>query len=291
MFPLDPRTVERLAEVVVDIGGPYELKSYQLVELLNHAGWTSPPEYDGSPRIPWLREQLTERRDNRTEIEQFLRRVCDPIQHDDGAVSADAMRDAVNVLLEPEGVIVTSVGGRPVVGELASDGRHAVFSAPPDLRRRMETLIADPVTVDMLMRRVDETVICENGGAYTMAIIGIGSFVEGLLLAVLTERDEDLRKNGFPDVRQRVTPDKRSARRFDEAWVTAELLIDTAFVKDWVQLDATRFAHTVRDFRNFIHPRKELAEQPRFDSDSVTLCWAPVHAILNDLEKNLPAVS
>ncbi|MET7990710.1 hypothetical protein ABZU76_07345 [Amycolatopsis sp. NPDC005232] len=284
MFPLDSRTVERLAEVVVDMGGPYERKGYQLTELLASAGWADPPEYDGSPRIPWLTEQLEERRDNRADVERFLCRVCDPIEYDEGAVIADEFRAVVNEKLAPEGLVVTVVSGRPVVGRLGPDGKQPTFSEPADFRRRLEKLLADPVTINMLMGRLEETRICESGGAYTMAVIGIGSIVEGLLLQLLLERDEELREKGFPNPRdpgRRNKPDR----------VTLQQMIDIAHGKDWIQLDATKFVHTVRDFRNFVHPRKELAEQPRFDQDSVMLCWAPVHALLNDLEENVPAIS
>ncbi|WP_432849126.1 hypothetical protein ACQPXB_00940 [Amycolatopsis sp. CA-161197] len=284
MFPLDSKTVERLAEVVVDMGGPYERKGYQLTELLAAAGWADPPEYDGSPRIPWLTEQLEERRENRADVERFLCRVCDPIEYDEGAVIADEFRAIVNEKLAPEGLVVTVVSGRPVVGRLGPDGKQPTFSEPADFRRRLEKLLADPVTIDMLMGRLEETRICESGGAYTMAVIGIGSIVEGLLLQLLLERDEELREKGFPNPRdpgRRNKPDR----------VTLQQMIDIAHGKDWIQLDATKFVHTVRDFRNFVHPRKELAEQPRFDQDSVMLCWAPVHALLNDLEENVPAIS
>lgn len=66
-------------------------------------------------------------------------------------------------------------------------------------------------------------------------------------------------------------------------------LIDTVHAKGWIQLDARTFMHNVRDFRNYIHPRKELAELPDFDADSVQLCWSPVRAMLNDLEARLSA--
>ncbi|WP_134731655.1 hypothetical protein [Amycolatopsis nivea] len=290
MFPLDYRTAVRLAEVIVDMDGSYERKGYQLEELLRHAGWADPPEYDGSRRVPWLRDQLVERADNHAEIERLLCRVCDPIEYDDGAAVAEEFRLVVNEKLAPEGLVVTLVGGRPVIGELAADGGNPVFAEPPELQRRLKNLIADEKTIEVLMGRVAEARICVEGGAYRMATIGIGTFIEGLLLSVLLERDEDLRKHGFPDVRQRIAPDKRSTKRSSPDWVSMELLIDTAFAKDWVQLDATAFAHTVRDFRNFIHPRKELAESPRFDADTVMLCWGPVQALLNDLEQNLEPV-
>lgn len=60
MFPLDPRTIERLAKVIVDIDGPYERKGWQLETLLGHAGWDDAPSYDGSARVPWLIEEMNE---------------------------------------------------------------------------------------------------------------------------------------------------------------------------------------------------------------------------------------
>lgn len=283
MFPLDSRTVGRLAEVIVDMGGAYERKGYQLEELLRHAGWADPPEYDGSPRVPWLRDQLTERADSHAEVERLLCRVCDPIEYDDGAATADDFRAVVNEKLAPEGLVVTLIGGRPVIGELTAEGEQPRYSVPPEIRKRLGSLITDTGAVDMLTRRVEETQACEAGGAYTMAIIGIGSFVEGLLLTVLTERDNDIRANGFVNPRQQ-------SQRIKADRATLEMLIDITHAKDWIQLDAKKFAHNVRDFRNFIHPRKEMSEQPRFDADSVMLCWAPVHAILNDLEQNLQPI-
>ncbi|WP_410576069.1 hypothetical protein [Amycolatopsis sp. lyj-108] len=288
MFPLDTRTVDRLAKVVVDHGGAYERKGYELAVLFKQAGWGDPPEYDGSPRVPWFVEQLTDRQDDQAAITRLICRVCDPIEYDDGSATSEVFRTEVNAILEAEGLVVALAAGRPVLGELGKNGDQPIYSEPPDFRRRIEALIADSRTVDMLMRRLEETRICESGGAYTMAIIGIGSLVEGLLHALLTERDTDLRTNGFPDLTQRSGVQQRGRMKADR--VSLQLLIETAHAKDWIQLDAKKFTDTVRDFRNFVHPRKELSERPRFDQDSVMLCWAPVHALLNDLEENVPPV-
>jgi hypothetical protein len=113
---------------------------------------------------------------------------------------------------------------------------------------------------------------------HTLAIIGIGSVVEGLLLALLLENDSRLRQNGLVDKYGKSVKPERAGM---------ELLIDTVHSSGWIQLDAMDFMHTVRDFRNFVHPRKEWSEQPEFDDDSVRLCWAPVHALLNDLDQRM----
>lgn len=49
---------------------------------------------------------------------------------------------------------------------------------------------------DLLLARATETEICESSGAYVFAVIGIGSFIEGLLYSVLIERDINLRDHG-----------------------------------------------------------------------------------------------
>jgi hypothetical protein len=278
MFPLDQKTVERLAKVIVDPDGLYERKGWQLEELLNNAGWIDPPEYDGSARIPWLIDQMVMRRDDRVTIERLLCRVCDPVEYDEGISAAQEFCQIINEKLTPERLLVTYVGGRPVIGELGPDGSSPLFSEPPELERRIRDLIKDEMTVEVLLNRVVETRICEHGGAHTMAIIGIGSIVEGMLLALLLERDDDARRNKFVDREGRVVTERRPS---------LEMLIDTVHAKGWIQLDAKKFIHEVRDFRNFIHPRKELAERPDFDADSVRLCWSPVHAVLNDLERRL----
>lgn len=277
MIPLDDRTAEELAKLIVDPGGPYERKSYEIEKLLARAGWSNPPMFDGFSRVQWLAEQLIERRHRRDEIERLLCRICDPLEYGGAKASADELRKTVNALLEAEGLVVSFAGGRPVVAALSAGG-NPVYSAPDDLERRLRRLVGDDNAVVLLVRRVQETLICESNGAHTMAIIGIGSFVEGLLYSLLTERDDDIRRNGLT---------RRNGQRVRVDSAPLELLIDTAYAKGWIQLDAKDFMHNVRQYRNFVHLRAELEKQPQFDRDSVNLCWAPVRALLNDLEERV----
>jgi hypothetical protein len=278
MIPLDDRTAQRVARVIVDIGGPYERPSWELERLLAASGWPDPPAYDQvSSRVRWLTEQLIERKDDHADIERLLCRVCDPLEYDDGKESAEEFRTVLNAVLESEGLVVSSTGGRPVLGTLSSTG-NPVFAAPEDLDRRLHELIEDDNAVTLLMRRVQETLICESNGAHTMAIIGIGSFAEGLLYSLLTERDADINQNGFP---------LENGRRLKPEQASLALMIDVAFAKGWIQLDARDFMQNVRQYRNFVHPRMELEKQPQFDQESVNLCWAPVRALLNDLEEQV----
>lgn len=275
MFPLDPKTIERLTKIICDVGGPYERTGRELEELLRRAGWSDPPEYDGMPRIPWLLEALQEQNTGQSAIENLLRRICSPIEYDDGTQSAELVRDEVNKVLAPERLIITTDRGHPLLGTLGDDGNRILFSAPEDLELRLRRLIADADAVTWLVARATETQICEQNGAYVFALVGIGSFVEHLLLCVLTERDAQIAAQGLVAGNgRRITVDRASL----------DLLIQTAHSKGWIQLDAKDFMDKVRDYRNFVHLRLQRQRDLAPDQDTVMLCWGPVRAILNDLE-------
>ncbi|MFI9536800.1 hypothetical protein ACIG56_26565 [Nocardia fusca] len=280
MSALDPKTIERLARIIVDPDGPYARSGRELETLLEHAGWHHPPEYDGTPRIDWLMTELDERKDPVLDLERLLCRVCDPLEYDNGATTARSFRDAINTVLEAEGLVVIDTGGRPVIAEIRKGDTGAGNAEPHDLEARVRRLIGNQRTAETLIKRAGEARICQQNGAYTMAVIAIGSFVEGMLLTLLTEHDERCRNRQFVDRNGKFATNPRP---------NLAALIDTAHVCGWIQLDAKTFMHTVRNFRNYIHPGKELADNPDFDDDSVGLCWAPMQAMLNDLEHELVA--
>jgi hypothetical protein len=272
MAQLDPKTLELLAKVIVDMDGPFERTGRELERLLVRAGWPDPPDYDGSFRIGWLLDAIRERGSVESDVERLICRVCDPLEYDDGMDSAEAFRSEVNRILGRERLAVSFVSGRPVIGGLAEDGTTTVYSAPADLEERIERLIQNRETAEFLINRARETKICETSGAYTLAIIGIGSLIEGLLMAILIQRDALNDKNG---------------NALDPTKVSLFTLIERAHSQDLIQVDAKDFLDPVREYRNFVHLRAQMARRAAPDRDSVMLCWGPVRAILNDLEERI----
>ncbi|HEX3959443.1 MAG TPA: hypothetical protein VHZ03_22895 [Trebonia sp.] len=267
------KTIERTARIICDIDGPFERSGRELEALLRDAGWADPPSYDGSARIPWLLEAMRERMNDPAAIERLFCQVCNPVEYDDGMASAGVMLQTLNEALALEQLAISFWSGRPVMGSVSPDGHTAVFSAPDELETRLPMLIADPAAIEWLLARVRETRICEENGAFTFALVGIGSFVEYLLLSVLAQWDEDIRVNGFIDDRGRPT------RR-----PSLELLVRTAHEKGWIQLDAKDFLRQVREYRNLVHLRLQSETGLAPDRDTIMMCWAPVRAVLNDLE-------
>lgn len=275
---LDPKTLTRAARLICDIDGPAERRGYELEQLLRDAGWSNPPEYDGSSRVRWLTEALADRAKDHGDIARLLCRICDPLEHDGGMAVAEVFRSELNRILEPERLAVTYVGGRPVLGELSEDTNQPMFSAPEGLENRLSALLSDPRVVTLLVDRVEQSRRAQASGAHLLALFGIGSFVEGLLFSVLMEHHPELAATGFQG---------RDGRKINASHAGLEVLINTAHAKGLIQLDAKSFMGPVRNFRNFIHPRQQLENDFLPDQDTVALCWGPVHAVLNDLEEHL----
>ena len=273
MMRLDERTIERLAEVICDLGGPFERRGHQLQRLLEHSGWGTSVEYDGTARVPWLRETLLGRRHDEAAIERLLCRVCDPLEYGD-APTAELMRGAINRVLEPEGVAVLLAGRRPVLGTLGDAQHTKGFTLPDDLEGRLDRLITDKQTVGLLLARAGEADSCVRSGAHTLAIIGLGSFVEGVLYAVIAERAPEATDAGLRLKGGNSLPWHR---------VGLNILIDEVHDRGWIKVDAHDFVQTVRDYRNMVHPRQQLEKGLIPDEDTVMLCWGPVRAVLNDL--------
>lgn len=278
MVALDPLTLERVARLICDIDGPYERTGWQVERFLHRVRWPGNPQYDGSPRVPWLTEILNLHADDAAALDRLLCRICDPLEYDGGVKAAEPVAQELNRILAPEQLTITYVGGRPVLGRLDQTGEAPMYGPPPDLHERVRRLIPDAKAVDVLMTRADEASICQNNGAYALAIVGIGSFVEGLLQIVVTDRDEDVRRNGLVD---------RRGRRVSADRAGLQLLLEHAHRRKWVQTDAKDFMEKVRNYRNFVHLRHQIEYGLVPDVDTVRMCWAPVHALLNDLESAL----
>ncbi|GAB3152862.1 hypothetical protein GCM10027290_44490 [Micromonospora sonneratiae] len=278
MVSLDPLTLERVARLICDVDGPYERTGWQIERFLTRVRWPGDPQYDGSPRVPWLAELLIKHADDAAALDRLLCRIGDPLEYDGGIEVAEPIAQELNRILAPEQLTVTYVSGRPVLGQLSQTSDMPLYGPPPDLHARVRRLVADSKVADILLARADEASICQNHGAYALAIIGIGSFVEGLLHIFVTERDENVRRNGLVG---------RNGRRFSAERAGLQLLLEYAHRQKWVQTDAKDFMEKVRDYRNFVHPRQQIEYGLIPDLDTVRMCWAPVHAFLNDLESAL----
>jgi hypothetical protein len=60
-------------------------------------------------------------------------------------------------------------------------------------------------------------------------------------------------------------------------------LIDVAHEVGWLQGDVKRFSHSLREYRNLVHPYMQRALRETPDADTCSICWQVVRAAVSDL--------
>lgn len=105
---------------------------------------------------------------------------------------------------------------------------------------------------EILQARWLEVKICSQGGAYLSSVIMIGSMLEAILLGVATRNPRE-----FNQAPAAPRDEDGSVRKF-HLWSLANF-IDAAFQLEWLNLDVRKHSHSLREFRNFIHPYEQKA--------------------------------
>ena len=123
--------------------------------------------------------------------------------------------------------------------------------------------------------RLQEAQIALDAGAYLSVIFLCGSVLEGMLLGVAQRKPEEF--NGSPTSPRR----KGKVKPLDE-WSLAQL-IDTACDIQLLEPDVKQFSHGLRDFRNYIHPYKQMTSGFTPDEHTAKICFQVLKAALASL--------
>jgi hypothetical protein len=272
MDPLDENTLDRLAEAICDTDGPNHRQGWQLPYFFRNAGWREVSEYDESGRKRWVLDLLRARRHDSQAMEQVICRLSDPREYQEEPRQAQQVAQMLNRFLALEGLKVTYGSGRPLVVPLPGAMISPDTPASVDLKRDLGTFILDPELAGILRLRLDEAATCREHGACVATIVLLGSILEGALFDVA---------NRFIASAMRSTKSPRDGRKLS-SWQLVDL-INVAHDRGWIQPDVRVFAHTLRDYRNFVHPREQLKRREFPDQDTVNVCWDVVVAALNDI--------
>ncbi|MFJ2391522.1 hypothetical protein ACIOTI_02070 [Streptomyces sp. NPDC087843] len=265
MDNFDDSTLEELAAMICgDEPGMKRRAGWELAPFLRRAGWEDVPDHDGSPRHRWIHTLLRERQEDQAgDTELVILRLADRREYQQQLADYDAVIQRLQEVLALEGRRVDYRKGNPVLIEYDPD-------EPPrpqrvELKVAITDIVSDPDLARAVQLRLDEARICQEHGAYTSAVIMLGSLLEGVLVHAA-------------DVRPATVPLARPARdtRLQE-------LIQHAHTNQWIGQDAKMASDLLRTYRNLVHPLAEKRAKHSADFDTADLCWSTVNAVLNDL--------
>lgn len=157
-------------------------------------------------------------------------------------------------------------------------GEHVITLAAPaasqpptktlDSPPQFASLISDPKMQAILARRWQECVICVNSGAPLAATVMMGGILEGLLLAKINQLPRMA-----PAFTATSSPKDKAGKTLALKEWTLKNYIDVAHELKWITTTAKDIGEVMRDYRNYIHPQKELSHGITLVQGDAEMLW------------------
>jgi hypothetical protein len=287
---LDAATLDLIADVICGDDRekqPVYRSSQYLTKFFQDAGINA--VHDGSTRKRWvvsILEQL-----NPADLEKVILRLGDLREY---KADVDLLKMAMMQLnkgLILDGFKVGYTNNKPVIrfsDPVKVDDE--ILSSPPakseteflsknfgdDLR--ISDLKIDAVLTEYLQDRIDEANNCEQGKVTLGTIFLLGSTLEGILLAIAI-------KDQAKFMSAKAAPKDRKSGKTKKVhdW-NLNQLIDVSHELNILSQDVKNFSHTLRDFRNYIHPYQQMSQNFKPDRHTENICWQVFKAAFAQLK-------
>lgn len=143
----------------------------------------------------------------------------------------------------------------------------------------LDRLKLDGTVLGVIEKRISEIKINLESGASLSAIIMCGSVLEGILLGIASSNMRRFNEST-------ISPkDKTSGKVLPFQDWTLSNLIDVAHNVGMLGLDVKKYSHSLRDFRNYIHPFQQMYSGFSPDKDTAEISWQVLKAAITDLSK------
>ncbi len=144
----------------------------------------------------------------------------------------------------------------------------------------LDKLDIDNAVIEILSGRLIEVQKGIKNESPLSVVILCGSVLEGILLGIALKNMKEF--NQSPS----SPKDKDSGKVLPFQDWTLSSFIDVAYSIGMLGLDVRKFSHSLRDFRNYIHPYLQVSSGFTPDIDTAKISWQVLQAAISDLTKN-----
>lgn len=145
----------------------------------------------------------------------------------------------------------------------------------------LEKLNIDSSVIDILNLRIIEIKNSIKTKSALSCVILCGSVLEGILLGIATSKMKEFNQC-------EISPKNKETQKvlaFND-W-TLSNFIDVSHRLGILGLDVKKYSHSLRDFRNYIHPYQQMASRFNPDIETAKISWQVLKAAIIDLSKNV----
>jgi hypothetical protein len=174
------------------------------------------------------------------------------------------------------------------LGALQADHVIALANAParmlgvtPDTAPTFAPLISDAKMQTILTKRWQECGICVKSSAPLAATVMMGGLLEGLLLAKINQ----LANKGPVFAASAAPIDSKTGKKLQLKEWGLKNYIDVAHELGWITKTTKDIGEVMRDYRNYIHPQKELSHGIVLETGDAQMLWEVAKSITMQLLK------
>jgi hypothetical protein len=175
--------------------------------------------------------------------------------------------------------------GRRLQGKIQGADKR-IEDAEAFLNREVDEISINLLKIDsgvtvILEQRILEVKQCLNVGASLSVIFLCGSILEGILLAIALKYMKEFNQST-------MSPKEKLTGKVKELheW-SLNNFIDVAHNIGFIGLDVKKYSHSLRDFRNYIHPYEQMSSGFNPDIHTAKISWQVLKAAINDLHEKV----
>ena len=177
----------------------------------------------------------------------------------------DALKDAKTALIAVRTAAINAPFAAPVVNT-------------DDFAPDFSPLAGNPLMRDILTRRWNECAKCVNANAHLAAIVMMGGLLEALFVA---------RANQMPDKTPLISavnaPKDKAGKIINYQEWMLDSYIKVGFELQWITESAKDLSDNLKEYRNFVHPAKELRYGVILGFNDSTIFWQVTKALTRQL--------
>jgi hypothetical protein len=163
---------------------------------------------------------------------------------------------------------------------------EAVESVEDFLKKEVDEISISALKIDsavtiVLEQRIVEVKQCLKASAPLSAIFLCGSILEGVLLGIATKKPKEFNQSS----RCPKHKDTGKPKQFHE-W-SLNNFIEVANDIGFLGLDVQKYGHSLRDFRNYIHPYEQMSSGFNPDMHTARISWQVLKAALHDIHETV----
>jgi len=276
---LGDSTIEKLIEIINE--KPIYRSGSKLVELFNKLGFND--SYgQGFPSRAYYTKCCLSQINGTPEIDKCLRIIFNPrIYAPNWELADDTIRDFNQYLMFDGWEVVrvnTEITFKKVSPNLDKIVNEDIPNSEEAFLKHDYSINLDSIPIDssillILMSRLTEIEKCLKYDIPLSAIFLSGSTLEGVLLAVATQKPKEFNQSN-------AAPKNKDGKikQFYE-WGLKDY-IDVAFEVGALKKDVKEFSHVLKSFRNYIHPYEQMSSQFSPDLNTAKICFQVLRAAI-----------